>query len=135
MSKTTLIKTNGEDMNTLPENLNLVLDRIEQAPFCEVINLDDEEKKLYTGAGFRLARFVEGKLDALFDPMQVPMGDSIEEDAKEGTKQALEFAKADGQYFEVMCSNYQLCEPVSFSLLKDEARLIRKISEQFAECC
>lgn len=75
--------------------MTTVKDRLEQAPACKIIKLRDDEKHLYTGCGWRLARFVNGKLDALIDV----------EDAK--SKNIFDT----GEVYLVLCSCCELCEP------------------------
>jgi len=44
--------------------------RIVQTPACEAINLTEKEKDVYSGAGWKLARFLDGSLLEFYDPMQ-----------------------------------------------------------------
>lgn len=92
------------------------IDRIEQAPACEVINLTEAEKNIYCGAGWKLARFNQGILVGFFDPAEAGEGCG-----KAAAQTALEnatawLANADGEVWLVMCSGYQLCEPRRIAL-------------------
>lgn len=113
-----------------------VKDRIEQAPACEVINLTEAEKDLYTGAGWKLARFVDGTLAGFFDPMEVESRDDVQAMADEAIENATAwFANAEGDVWLVMCSCYQLCEPRRIALTDASglARMARVFAEQFME--
>jgi len=47
-----------------------VQSRIKQTLACEVINLNEVEKDIYCGAGWKLARFDSEKLVEFFDPSE-----------------------------------------------------------------
>ena len=51
------------------EMMTTVNSRIKQAPACKVIDLEDHEDDIYNSAGWRLARFVDGKLEELFNTL------------------------------------------------------------------
>lgn len=102
-----------------------VIDRIEQAPACEVINLTEPEKDIYKGSGWKLAHFVNGQLVRLFDP-----ADMI--DADEALEYAADWiAATDGEFWLVMCSGYQLCEPTHIAL--NDASAIARMARVFGE--
>lgn len=109
-----------------------VIDRIEQAPACEVINLSEAEKDLYTGAGWKLARFENGVLAGFFDPMEVPYQADVQAMAEEALEAATAWlANARGEVWLVMCSCYQLCEPRRVTLT--DAGALAKMARVFAE--
>lgn len=111
-------------------------DRIEQAPACEVINLTDREKELYTGAGWKLARFEEGELRGFFNPGELPWRNDPQARADEACEAALAWlANAAGDVWLVMCSGYQLCEPrrVTMRDASALAHMARVLGEQAAE--
>lgn len=114
-----------------------VTDRIERAPACEVINLTDAERAAhYTGAGWKLARFEEGRLAGFFDPRDVPYNTDLDVMANEALDAAVAWlANASGEVWLVMCSCGQLCDPrrVSLQDAAAMARMARIIGEQFAE--
>jgi len=110
-----------------------VIERIEQAPACEVINLTDAEKTIYSGAGWKVARFVGGELAALFDPCDVPHSENTQEMTGEAMLRVLEWMKEPGEYWLVQCSAYQLCEPRKLSIGNTSyAHMARMFGEQFA---
>jgi len=113
-----------------------VKDRIEQAPACEVINLTEAEKDIYSGAGWKLARFVDGQMVGLFDPMEVRCQDDVQAMADEAIENATAWlANAEGEVWLVMCSCYQLCEPrrITMTDASGLARMARVIGEQMVE--
>lgn len=113
-----------------------VKDRIEQARACEVINLTSSEKDIYSGAGWKLARFHDGMLKEFFDPMNMPYHDDAQRMADEAIDAAMSWlANADGETWLVLCSCYQLCEPRRI-LITDAAALAhvaRVFGEQIME--
>ncbi len=114
-----------------------VADRIEQASACEVINLTDSEKSIYSGAGWKIARFARGALVDIFDPMNV----HYNADEKAMTRAAVDQAIAwmddknncSDEFVLVMCSCYQLCAPLVIAPADASgiARMARLIHEQF----
>lgn len=113
-----------------------IADRIEQAPACKVINLTEAEKDIYSGCGWKLARFVDGQLVGLFDPGKT----ELQEDAETQVEKELEnatawLANADGEVWLVMCSCYQLCEPRRITLTDASAlaHMARVFGEQARE--
>lgn len=131
--------------------MKTVADRIEQAPACTVINLDDVEKNLYTGAGWKLARFVDGTLVEIFDPLLLNFDSDA--DTEEMATTALRTAtlwlnniesgnaarsctngvRDGGEAWLVLCSGYQLCEPrrVTPNTVAALAYMARVFAEQF----
>lgn len=129
----------------IPKLVELVLasspsveERIEQAKACEVIRLSEEEKGIYAGGGcgWKLARFEDAKLVALYDPCgDMPMSDDLEQMANEATQAALAWiAMAKGEVWLVMCSCYELCEPRRITMTDAGAiaRMARVFGEFFA---
>lgn len=109
-----------------------VIDRIEQAQACKVINLTEAEKDIYNGSGWKLARFVDCKLVGFFDPMNTTYQDDAEATANEALEDATAWlASAEGEVWLVMCSAYQLCEPRRVTLT--DASSIAKMARVFAE--
>jgi hypothetical protein len=109
-----------------------VLSRIEQAPACEVINLTEAEKNIYTGCGWKLARFENAVLVGFFDPQNVPYQGDEKAMAKEAVDSAIAWlANADGDVWLVMCSCYQLCAPRKISLT--DAGALAKMARVFTE--
>lgn len=109
-----------------------VQDRIEQPPACEVINLSEAEKDIYSGAGWKLARFVNGQLVGLFDPAEVEYREDVQTMADAALENATAWiANAEGEVWLVLCSCYQLCEPRRITLTDASAlaRLARAIGE------
>lgn len=109
-----------------------VQDRIKTAKICDVIDLTHEEKHLYTGAGHRIARFENGTLVELWNPGKLPYRDNVQEMANETIQKAVEFIQSNpSEYWLVICSGYQLCEPYPI-ILNDAsslARMARILSE------
>lgn len=113
-----------------------VQDRIEKAPACEVINLTEAEKDIYNGAGWKLARFVDGALVGLFDPTEVEYREDVQAMADEALENATAWlANAEGEVWLVMCSSYQFCEPRRITLTDAAAlaKLARVIGESLAD--
>lgn len=111
-----------------------VTDRIEQAPAFEVINLTEAEKDLYTGSGWKLARFENGMLAGFFDPMDTPFNENTQAMVDEATDNATAWlANAKGEVWLVMCSCYQLCEPRRVALTGEYASAIPAMLNRFAE--
>ena len=113
-----------------------VINRLEQAPACAVINLTEAEKNLYTGSGWKLARFVNGQLVGFFDPLEVVCQEDTEAMANEALENATAWlANAEGEVWLVMCSCYQLCKPRRITLTDASAiaYMARVFSEQLEE--
>lgn len=117
--------------------MSKVAARIEQAPACQVINLTDFEKQIYTGAGWKIARFEDGVLVGFFDPADVPdVVDSAQEAAEAAMNNAIAWlANAQGETWLVMCSCCQLCEPrrVSMDDAASIAHMARVLGDQAAD--
>lgn len=111
--------------------------RIKQAPACKVINLEDHEDDLYNGAGWHLARFVDGKLEELFNPLDHAYErDTLSESATEALTASIGWAnEAKGEIWMVMCSCRQLCEPEL--LLQTDAlgwaKFARRVGDELAD--
>jgi len=117
-----------------------VQSRIEQAPACTVINLTEAEKDSYSGAGWKLARFVDGHLVYLLDPLNLAYRTKEEGGVSRMIQESLDDAVAwmnehPGEFWLVMCSCYQLCQPRRVSLTDSEAMadMARVFGEQFEE--
>ena len=113
-----------------------VIDRIVQAPACEVINLSDVEKDIYSGTGWKLARFADGLLAGFFDPMGIEHQSNTQAMAEEAVDAAIAWlANAEGEVWLVMCSCYQLCEPrrIVFTDASAIAHMARIFADQIAE--
>ncbi len=126
-----------------------VQSRIEQAPACTVINLTEAEKDIYNGAGWKLARFIEGTLVELFDPalLEYPREYNKQEMANAAVHSAVTWLKNiesgntaqsytnverdGGDVWLVMCSSYQLCEPIRITLT--DASALAKMARAFGE--
>ena len=87
--------------------------RIEQASACKVINLTESEKNIYSGCGWKLARFVDETLVELYDPFEaVEYTTDTQALAAAAVDAALAWlSEARGEVWLVMCSCCQLCEP------------------------
>jgi hypothetical protein len=123
-------------MDSFKEIIMSVQSRIEQAPACEVINLTEAEKDIYSGAGWKLARFVDGQLVGLFDPTEVEYRENVQAMSEEALENATAWiGNADGEVWLVMCSSYQLCEPQRITLTDASAlaKLARVIGESLAD--
>ena len=110
-----------------------VTDRIEQASACKVIILTEAEKNLYTGAGWKLARFVEGQLVGFFDPMETEYREDVQAMVIDALENATAWlANAESEVWLVMCSCYQLCDPRRIMLndASSLAYMARMIGEQ-----
>ncbi|MCL2076660.1 MAG: hypothetical protein FWH15_09565 [Betaproteobacteria bacterium] len=97
--------------------MNTIVERIQQADVCEYIDLVGQEKDLYRGVGWRLARFENGILAEIYDIENVPMQENIEAMTAAAIANArawLSERDATQVYF-VLCSCYQLCEPVAMT--------------------
>ena len=111
--------------------------RIKQAPAFKVIDLEDHEDDIYNGAGWRLARFVDGKLAELFNPLDHAYErDALSETATEALAASIRWAnEAKGEIWMVMCSCRQLCEPEP--LLQTDAlgwaKFARKVGDELTD--
>ena len=92
--------------------MSTVAARITRAPACDVINLTEAEKDIYTGAGWKLANFANGRLVAFFDPSDTPYSVDTRIMVDNAIDAAMRWlAGVDGEVWLVLCSCYQLCEP------------------------
>ncbi|MCA2999655.1 MAG: hypothetical protein ING75_13750 [Rhodocyclaceae bacterium] len=110
-----------------------VVDRIEHAPACSVIRLDEEEKRIYCGAGFMLARFVDAKLVELHDPGEVTYQSDRQAMATEAVGRAYAWIDTtEGEHWMVMCSSYELCEPRQLTIADPSAyaSMANKVAER-----
>jgi hypothetical protein len=82
----------------------------------KVIDLQENEKHLYTGSGLRVAQFQDNQLVGLFDPLdQVPETDDEHKDVTAMVHAVLDWViPKEGEFKIVMASCYQLCDPVYF---------------------
>ena len=109
-----------------------VLNRITQAPACDVIDLSEAEKDIYRGAGWKLARFVDDRLSGFFDPLDVDYRQDPQVMADEAIEAAIAWlANAEGEVWLVMCSGYQLCEPRRIRL--NDASSLAYMARVFAD--
>ncbi len=119
--------------------MNSVSSRVEQAQACTVINLSQEEKDLYAaagGAGWKLARFVDGVLVQFFDPQETEWRSDTRKMIDEANQAALTWlASGKGETWLVLCSCYQLCEPRPIGLDDPSAlaHMARVIGEQLMD--
>lgn len=94
-----------------------VKDRIESTPSGHIIKLTESESKLYTGSGWKIARFIDGQLVELFD---LSLGDTLPENRQQGIQQLVNNAvkwasNAEGELWSVICSCDELIGPEPFS--------------------
>lgn len=114
-----------------------VAERIKPAPACEVIDLSDAEKQVYSGAGWKLALFKQGILTEFFDPMAVEYSADTEvmiDDALDAATEWIQARLPQGEVWLVLCSCYQLCAPrrISFSDAS-VAHMARMFGEQLRD--
>lgn len=115
-----------------PETIMSISNRIEQAPACQVINLTEAEKNVYSGSGWKLARFVNGQLVGFFDPLETEYQEDHQAMANEALENATAWiANAEGEVWLVMCSCYQLCEPRRITLT--DASAMARMARAFGE--
>lgn len=111
--------------------------RIERSPqWGTYINLAETKKDVYTGSGWKLAQFIDGRLVSFFDPLSVMAQDSPQEMANDALAAAMVWlGNTDGEKWLVMCSCYQLCEPRRITLTDASglAYMARVFGEQFTE--
>lgn len=112
-----------------------VLNRIEQAAACQVINLTDAEKNIYNDSGWKLARFDNGILVGLFDPTEDILMKATDQEAIDQAAEAAQawLANAQGETWLVMCSCYQLCEPRRVALTGEHELALPAVMNRFAE--
>lgn len=118
-----------------------VIDRIEQAPACEIITLTDEELKIYKGCGWTVAGFRNGQLEKLhyaLDFVSDP-ADDFQEQADKAVKIAIEQAKKfEDEGLEIwagLCSCSEFCEPFKLDMSNAQslAALARRIGDEITE--
>ena len=111
-----------------------VLNRIEQAKACKVINLSEAEKEIYTGSGWKLARFENGVLVGFFDPMDTTYNADLQAMVNNMSENVQAWlANAQGETWLVLCSCYQLCEPRRVALAGEHALVLPAVLNRFAE--
>ena len=104
-----------------------VIDRLVDGDMV-VINLTEPEKDVYCGSGWKLAHFIGGTLIGFFDPMDC----LVDKTAINAIVDAMKWIEnAKGEVWLVMCSGYQLCDPVRVSL--DDTAGIAKMTRIFGE--
>ena len=115
--------------------------RIKEYPACQAIDLDENEKDVYRGAGWKLAAFDGGKLAALhsLDSYEYRADESFNETVERATKHNFDKLKnLEAEGFDcwlVMASCYQLCEPERLNAddALSAAKLARRIGEELAD--
>ena len=118
--------------------MSLVAPRITRPAkaICDVIELTEAEKNIYSGAGWKLARFdAVGELAEFFDPGKYPLPDDLGDVDGYLTvmlRAAHDWMKASpGEFWLVMCSGYQLCRPRRVT--PDSASAIAHMARIFGE--
>jgi hypothetical protein len=110
-----------------------VVHRIEKASDCEIIKLKDREKHLYTGCGWKIARFENSDLVEFFEPKNVSFKTSISDMANDAIDNAQKWLKkSTGETWLVMCSCYELSEPRQI-LMNDVSSLAKMCSVFYEE--
>lgn len=107
--------------------------RIQQSEFCSYIELMEDEKEIYRGAGLKIARFENQKLVELFDPMNVPWKKNRKAMINNALENAVRWLEsANGEVWLVMCSCFELCEPRRLTIHDASyAHMARVIGEDF----
>ncbi len=104
---------------------------------CDVIDFTEQELAYYTGAGLRLARFVDGVITGLFDPLSVPCdSDDVQDMVDAALSAAVDWIKESrGEIVLGLCSSCQFCEPrlMSATAATDCAHMARKFADAFDE--
>ena len=114
-----------------------MLNRIEKAPTCNVINLTESEKEVYKGAGWQIAAFKNEKLSEIhsLDDYEYIAKESFNETVKRATVHNVDKLKqlevAGFDCWLVMASSYQLCDPSRIS--SDDALCAAKIARRIGE--
>lgn len=95
-----------------------VKDRIKQGEYCLVIELNEEEKKVYSGCGWKIAGFSNDKglvklhgLGAYAWRSKEKFQDTVSRATNVAVDKAKEFTSEGLDTWLVMCSGYELCEP------------------------
>jgi hypothetical protein len=95
----------------------VVLSRIEIGSTCAVIDLWEAERAIFSGAGWRLARFEDARLVELFDPSGLPFSDDMQDLTEAAACAASAWlASAAGETFLVLCCGSQLLMPRPIAL-------------------
>ena len=94
-----------------------VKDRIETTPSGHIIKLTEAESKLYTGTGWKIARFEDSQLVELFDLSVEKIPPELRQQGiRDLIKAAVQWAEnAEGELWSVMCSCDELVGPEPFS--------------------
>lgn len=115
------------------ETMRKVAERVQRDGAAAYIDLDEQEKALYRGSGWSIARFEAGTLVAIWSPLDLPMEDSHEQAIKAALAAAKLFVASHDQQEKwlVMCSGYQLCEPreITADDPGSYAAMVRRIAE------
>jgi len=124
---------NLKHANEIDRRIDKILSNLPREKM-EVVDIRENEKHLYTGAGLRIACFQGDQLVGLFDPFdQVPEKEDDDEHASEMVRAVWEWAiSKPGDFRIVMASCYQLCDPVHFnpSEESDRAMLHQRLIEE-----
>ena len=110
-----------------------VKNRLEQADTCQVIKLNDLEKKVYSGCGWKIAAFNKNAeltqlhgLDEYAWRSREKFNDTVTRATKVACDKAKEFTSQGLDTWLVMCSAYELCEPVRID--PNDAASVAKIA-------
>ncbi len=94
-----------------------VLSRIELSATCAVINLWESERAIFSGAGWKLARFEDARLVEIYDPSGLPYLGDMQAMADNALAAASAWlATAEGETFLVLCCAHQLLMPRPIAL-------------------
>jgi hypothetical protein len=94
-----------------------ISNRIVESGTCPVIKLSEPEKDVYSGSGWKIARFVDGTLVDFFDPLDRPYNPDTETMVNEAFNAGRAWMERNkGEHWLVMCSGYELCEPRKLTL-------------------
>lgn len=95
-----------------------VKDRIKQGEYCLVIELNDTEKNVYSGCGWKIAAFSDDEglvklhgLDEYAWRSKEKFQDTVSRATNVAVDKAKEFTSEGLDTWLVMCSGYELCEP------------------------
>lgn len=114
-----------------------VEERIKEYPACEAIDLKGKEIEVYTGAGWKLAGFRNGKLKKLhdLDGYEFKPGEPFNHTVVRATihnTDMLKSLEAEGlECWLVMASSYQLCKPTKIN--SGDTLSVAKISRRIGE--
>lgn len=94
--------------------MSRVFERVRRHGAISVIDLTDDELRLYSGAGWRIAAFQHGALVRLHNPAETEWQGTIQKTADIALTEALSVLqdcwKAGQECWLVMCSTNQLCD-------------------------